>query len=139
MFPRGRDGSRRHLFLRYPFQEKIRPFASVLDKFLRLQPVSYDWRADEYPEYRFGDTRTSGLIAQEVEKVFPEMVSIDAKGYKQVDYSQLPLLMLEAIRELKEENDALREQLNVQQGAFERRLEMLEEASEARINRASMK
>jgi len=39
--------------------------------------------------------------------VFPEMVSEDENGFKKVNYSQLPYLMLEAIRELKAENDNL--------------------------------
>ena len=52
-----------------------------------------------------------GVIAQDVEKVFPEMVSTDQNGYKKVNYSELPYLMLEAIRDLKAENDKLREQV----------------------------
>ena len=87
-------------------KQNIEPFAPVLDKLTQLQPVSYDWRADEHPEYHFGNERTSGLIAQEVEKVFPNMVAVDERGYKAVNYSQLPLLLLQAMRELKAENDA---------------------------------
>jgi hypothetical protein len=86
----------------------IEPFAPVLDKLTQLQPVSYDWRADEHPEYHFGTERTQGLIAQDVEKVFPGMVATDERGYKAVNYSQLPLLLLQAVRELKADNDALR-------------------------------
>jgi hypothetical protein len=73
----------------------------------------YNWKVDEYPQFRFGSSRASGLIAQEVEKVFPEMVSVDEGGFKGVNYSEPPYLMLQAIRELKAENDSLREQLKV--------------------------
>jgi hypothetical protein len=89
----------------------IQAFPPVLEKLARLQPVQFDWRASNPPEYRFGPGRNSGLIAQEVEKVFPELVSADAKGFKQVNYSELPYLMLQAIRELKAENDRLRGQV----------------------------
>jgi hypothetical protein len=51
------------------------------------------------------------LIAQNVEKVFPNMVATDDRGYKAVNYSQLPLLLLQAVRELKAENDALKSEL----------------------------
>jgi hypothetical protein len=89
-------------------KKNIQPFPAVLDKVVQLQPVSYTWRTDEYPQFHFGTSRTSGLIAQEVEKVFPEMVSVDEGGFKRVNYSELPYLMLQGIRELKAENDDLR-------------------------------
>jgi hypothetical protein len=89
-------------------KQNIQPFSAVLEKLVELQPVSYEWRAEEYPEYHFGPGRTSGLIAQDVEKLFPGMVAVDERGYKAVNYSQLPLLLLQALRELKAENDSLR-------------------------------
>jgi hypothetical protein len=90
-------------------KKNIQPFSGALDKVVQLQPVSYNWRAEEYPQYHFGSSKAFGLIAQEVEKVFPDMVSVDKDGFKRVNYSQLPYLMLQAIRELKVENDSLRE------------------------------
>ncbi len=89
----------------------ILPFAPVLDKLVKLQPVHFDWNVEEYPDYHFGPGRNSGLLAQDVEKVFPELVSADAHGFKMVNYSELPYLTLAAIRELKTENDVLRAQL----------------------------
>jgi hypothetical protein len=74
-------------------------------------PVSFEWRKDELPELPSGSGHNTGLIAQEVEKVFPEMVSTNANGYKRVNYRELPYLMLQAIRELKAENDTLRGQV----------------------------
>jgi hypothetical protein len=92
----------------------ITPFAPVLSKVVQLQPVHYHWRSQEFPDYHFGDALNSGLIAQEVEKVFPEMVSVDAHGYKTVNYSELPYLLLGAVRELKAENDALQAKLSTE-------------------------
>lgn len=97
----------------------ILPFAPVLDRLVKLQPVHFDWRTSEYPEYHFGSGRNSGLLAQEVEKVFPEMVTADARGFKMVNYSELPYLTLAAIRELKSENDSLRGQLAERQRELE--------------------
>lgn len=88
-------------------KKNIQPFPAVLDKLVRLQPVSYNWRVDEYPQFRFGTSRASGLIAQEVEKVFPELVSVDAGGFRRVNYGELPYLTLQGIRELKARNDRL--------------------------------
>jgi hypothetical protein len=88
------------------FKKDITPFAPVLGQLTALQPVHYYWRADEFPNRHFGNSRSYGLIAQDVEPVLPELVATDGDGYKAVDYSQLPLLTLQAVKELKAENDA---------------------------------
>jgi Chaperone of endosialidase len=80
-------------------KQDIEPLAPVLDMLSRLQPVTYSWRSDEHPDYHFGSGRTMGLIAQEVEVLFPNMVTVDQHGYKAVNYSELPLLLLQALRE----------------------------------------
>ncbi len=109
----------------------ILPFALVLNKLVQLQPVHFEWNVEQYPDYHFGPGRNSGLLAQDVEKVFPEMVAVDAHGYKTVNYSELPYLMLTAIRELKTENDSLRAQLAERQ----RELDELRQEVEARLAR----
>jgi hypothetical protein len=110
-------------------KENIKPFPAVLDKIARLQPVSYTWRAETLPEELrrspFRSSRAAGLIAQDVEKVFPEMVSVDKRGFKTVNYSELPYLMLQAIRDLKAENDDLRQRLKDEN----ERLQRLENAA----------
>jgi hypothetical protein len=90
------------------YKKDITPFGSVLGPLTALQPVHYRWRAAEFPEQHFGNTRAYGLIAQEVEQVLPELVVTDEKGFKEVDYSELPLLTIQAVKELKAENDQLK-------------------------------
>jgi hypothetical protein len=92
-------------------KKNIRPFGSSLEKVRRLQPVTFQWRAEEYPERGFNNETDFGLIAQEVEKVLPELVTEDEQGYKAVKYNLLPLLNTQAIGELKGEKDAEIEQL----------------------------
>ena len=111
-------------------KKNIVPFAPVLDKVVQLQPVYFDWRADEFPERGLSSVRTSGLIAQQAEKVLPELVSTDEKGYRAVNYSELPLLTLEAIRELKVQNDALEQRVEALETLLRERLGV--ELSEAR-------
>ena len=60
-----------------------------------------------FPAAGFGPDREAGLLAQEVEQVLPELVTTNADGYKAVNYSQLPLLAIQAIKELKARNDEL--------------------------------
>ena len=92
------------------FKRDITPFAPSLDRIAALRPAHYFWRAAEFPDRGFGDGQGYGLIAQEVEQVLPELVSTDAQGYKAVDYSKLPLLAIQAIRELKAKVDRLDEE-----------------------------
>jgi len=109
-------------------KKNIEPFAPVLSKLAQLQPVHFDWRADEFPDYHFGDSRTYGLIAQEVEKQFPELISEDQQGFKSVNYSELPLLLLEGIRDLNAQNRSLQDQNR----KLEERLAALEAALAAK-------
>jgi hypothetical protein len=85
------------------FKERITPFPNLLDNVSRLRPVHYYWRAEEFPTKHFGSEQTYGLIAQEVEQILPELVSEDEQGYKQVDYSKLPLLTIQAVKEQQEQ------------------------------------
>src|SRR6185436_13837652 len=89
-------------------KKDITPFAPVLDQLTALQPVHYFWRSAEFPQRHFGNAKNYGLIAQDVEQVLPELVATDGDGYKAVDYSKLPLLTIQAVKELKTENEALK-------------------------------
>jgi hypothetical protein len=96
-------------------KKNITRFGNVLDQLTSLQPVHYFWRANEFPERHFGNEQNYGLIAQDVEAVLPELVKADSEGYKAVDYSKLPLLTIQAVKELNQkvkdldsENDALK-------------------------------
>lgn len=111
------------------FKRDVTPFSNSLHKVTQLQPVHFYWRAAEFPKKHFGKEQSYGLIAQEVEVVLPELVSEDEQGYKQINYSKLPLLTIQAIKELKAENDTLKEQnaaLKKETAAIEARLAALE-------------
>ena len=59
-----------------------------------------------------GSERNIGVIAQEVEAVFPELVSTTGDdGYKGVEYDKLTAILVEAVKELNAENKELRAQL----------------------------
>jgi hypothetical protein len=67
-----------------------------------------DWRAQE---------RQSGLLAQEVEKVLPELVGEDENGIKAVNYTAMIPYLLEAVKEIKAENVKLKlEMSNLKKG-----------------------
>ena len=63
----------------------------------KLDGVTYYWK-----DSRKSPEKQIGLIAQEVEKVFPEAVATDASGYKSVAYQNLIAPVINAIREVRE-------------------------------------
>ena len=76
---------------------------------LKLHGVTFEWKNPE----EHGD-RTSvqrGFIAQEVEKVLPEWVGVDEKGFKTLNLTGIEPMIVESLRTLKGENDALRDRV----------------------------
>ncbi|MBF0280311.1 MAG: tail fiber domain-containing protein [SAR324 cluster bacterium] len=92
----------------FRLKQDIEPLSGSLDKILRLNPVHFQWR--EKLQHISKETGSSiGLIAQEVEEVFPHLVKTGEDGYKRVTYNiELQMHTIQAIKELKEENDALK-------------------------------
>jgi hypothetical protein len=110
------------------FKKDITPFNPVLRSLTALRPVHYFWRAEEFPQQHFGNSRTYGLIAQEVERTLPELV-VTQDGYKAVDYGKLPLLTIQAVTELTADHDATKSEvkaLKEENEALKARLEQLE-------------
>ena len=105
------------------FKKDIVSIESALENVMKLRGVSYKWRTNEYPEKKFEDGTQLGVIAQEIEEVFPEVVVTDEEGYKSVEYGHLVPVLLEAVKELnsnheesistlKKENEQLKAQVN---------------------------
>jgi pimeloyl-CoA synthetase len=53
----------------------------------------------EYKDKGFGTGSQIGVIAQEVEAIYPQLINISADGYKGVDYSKFTPILIEAIKE----------------------------------------
>jgi hypothetical protein len=74
-------------------------------KISKLRGVTWEWRSDAPEEAR--DQATMGVLAQEVERVFPELVETGADGIKCVNYFGLIGPLIEAVKELDERVRAL--------------------------------
>ena len=82
----------------------------ALGKLLRLRGVTFEY--NEAGRERGGPVgKRTGMIAQEVEAVFPEWVRMREDGYRELAIHGFEALAVEALRELKAEDDALREEL----------------------------
>jgi len=94
-------------------KSNIQPIDNALETISALNGVSYDWREDADSRYRFTDRRQIGLLAHEVEAVLPELVHHDADGNRMVAYTKLTAVLIEAIKELKAENELLKRRLEL--------------------------
>jgi hypothetical protein len=82
------------------FKKGIRPLEGSLEKILKLRGVRYHMRTSEFPNQNFDDQEKIGLIAQEVETVFPQVVQYDGDGYRSINYGWLVSPLAEATKEL---------------------------------------
>jgi len=69
-----------------------------LEQIRRLRGVRWEWR-DDAPD-RAKEQSGMGIIAQEVQAVFPELVETTEEGHLQVDYDGLLLPIIAAVQEL---------------------------------------
>ena len=81
------------------FKKNITPLGKELPKVMKLQGVHYQWRKEEFPRMHFEEGTEIGLVAQQVEKIFPELVREDGNGYKSVSYEKLTVVLLKALQE----------------------------------------
>ncbi len=85
-------------------KKDIEPLNGALNHLMKLRSVTYEY-IDPAKSHQFAGTQT-GFIAQEVETVFPEWVTENADGYKTVAIRGFESLTVQALRELRQENEA---------------------------------
>ncbi|MBC7390330.1 MAG: tail fiber domain-containing protein, partial [Opitutaceae bacterium] len=90
------------------YKKNVAKIGNALETVNKLTGVSYNWRKNEFPQMNFMEGKDLGLIAQEVEKVLPELVITDDKGFKTVRYTQLIPVLLEAIKEQQKQIEHLK-------------------------------
>jgi uncharacterized protein YlzI (FlbEa/FlbD family) len=94
------------------FKKNLLPITTPLDKVLGMNGHSYEWKTDEYKDKNFPNGRHFGVIAQEIEKILPEVVNTDAKGEKSVAYTEIIPVLIEAIKEQQKRIDLLEKKLS---------------------------
>ena len=81
------------------YKDNVINISSPLDKLSKINGVSFTWNEKSHKETGKKDI---GVIAQEIEKVLPEIVETRDNGYKAVDYPKLTALLIEAVKELSD-------------------------------------
>ncbi|MES2431544.1 MAG: tail fiber domain-containing protein [Bacteroidota bacterium] len=102
-------------------KEDIKPLPSILDKIMKLQPVTYEMN-DNNPMH----LRSTGFIAQEVQPLFPELVYTDTTADKKMalDYSRFGAIAVKGVQE----EQVLINELQQNADLIEEKLSSLEKA-----------
>ncbi len=85
-------------------KKNVRPIENSIELTKQLQGVRFDWINNDKPSL--------GLIAQDVEKVLPELVETNGDGIKSVSYSNMIGVLIEAIKEQQIRIEELERKLN---------------------------
>jgi len=94
-------------------KENIKNIENPLEKVSQINGVTFDWTDDYIKEHGGEDDyfvrkNDVGVIAQEIEKVLPEVVATRKDGIKAVKYDRIVALLIESIKELKKEIEELK-------------------------------
>lgn len=108
-------------------KDNITPLKALSPNLLNINSYSYTYKAKAGGEDKTTDTRKLhfGFIAQEVEKEFPNLVSIDEKGNYALNYVEFIPLLLNELKDQKKEINDLKERM----GALEAKINGTSETS----------
>ena len=97
-------------------KKDIEPISEPIKKLMEISGVTYKWNEEYLKDkdvdgYFVRETEV-GVIAQEVEKVLPEVVATRENGYKAVRYEKLVALLIEAVKDQQHQIDELKALFN---------------------------
>ncbi|TMW58446.1 hypothetical protein Poli38472_010005 [Pythium oligandrum] len=105
---------------------------TAIETIQALQGVEYSYRFDEFPDKRFNTRREIGFLAQDIERVLPQVIEEDNDGFKYVAYARVVPVVVEALKaernkRLKLENDVekLQETVDLLKQQLEQQQELL--------------
>jgi len=88
----------------------IENISNPINKVKELNGVSYNWTEAAQKKYNhLNDQKEVGVIAQDVEKVLPEMVAQREDGTKAVRYERMCALLIECVKDLQNQIDELKD------------------------------
>ena len=95
----------------FRYKKNITAIVHPMQKLMLINGVNYKWKTNEFPDMNFNDKIQTGFIAQDLEKIFPEMVFTDERGYKSIDYSRLTPILVETIKEQQKQIEGISKRL----------------------------
>jgi flagellar capping protein FliD len=118
------------------YKTNVHTFPNALDTLLNLRGVTYDWKREEFKDKHFKAGKQIGFIAQEVEKVLPELVHTDRDGYKSVAYVNVVPVLVEAIKQQQQQIATQQQQIEAlkqQSATLKKQYETAQDRKETEI------
>ena len=91
-------------------KNNLKVIEGALDKIDGIAGYEFDWN-DNSPGWARQRGHDVGVVAQEIEKIHPEIVEERKNGYLGVDYKRLVPLLIQSIKELKQEVEELKKKV----------------------------
>jgi hypothetical protein len=91
----------------FRLKENITPILNPIAKIEAIGGYTFDWKPEHKDLHGF-EGRDIGVIAQEIEVIMPEIVTMRDSGYKAVKYEKIVPLLIEAIKDLQKQVDELK-------------------------------
>ena len=98
-------------------KKNVVPIENALDSIDKIRGVRFEW-TDDYIQQHGGEDdyfnrrHDVGVIAQELRLVLPELVAERQDGYLAVKYDRIVALLIQSVKELKEEINELKKKHN---------------------------
>lgn len=86
-------------------KNNIQPYITEVASFNLLQPVSYNWKDTNLPDV--------GLIAEDVNEIFPEFVAKENGEITGINYSKLSILFINMLKQHQQQIDELKQEINI--------------------------
>lgn len=90
----------------FRLKKNIQTISNTSQKIDQMRGVYFDWKDENHNQ-----NQQIGFIAQEVEKVFPQLVETDVNGYKSVAYANITAVLVEALKEQNKRIEYLEKEL----------------------------
>ena len=104
--------------------QNIAPLSSTLSKLDQLRGVSFEWNHLSATSMRHKEGEKGiGMIAQELQKVYPELVAGSKKDYLAINYGAFTAVLLQSVKELNEKVISLFKGLSDRVQALEARMD----------------
>lgn len=100
------------------FKDDVQTLPNAIDQLSKIRGVRFQWNDRTEDHGHETGEKDIGVIAQEIEEVFPELVITAENGYKSVGYAKFTPILIEAVKELKAEKDALEERVEALESAL---------------------
>ena len=91
-------------------KDNVKVIEGALDKIDGINGYEFDWN-DKSPGWAQERGHDVGVLAQEIQKIHPEVVAERKNGYLGVDYKRLVPLLIQSVKELRDEVEELKKKV----------------------------